>query len=151
MTTGLTDLCAEFRADQRRIGVTLVADSPQARRLLAAFALFPLPAWSPPITAMPEDPRARWLWLWSGYKGGPLAPDFLDQVAVVASISAETAFRIWPALMTSRLLFPDGQLSEVAQAFLESNAERAMPRPRTAPAPTTKAQTTSAEDDKEKT
>lgn len=143
----LSVLCDQFRTDKRRIGVTLVADNEQARRLLAAFALFPMPTWTRPRTRQPADDRELWLWLWEGYEGGPLQPVFLNHIATVAMVSVEVAFRVWPSIMTSRLLFPDGKLSLVAEAFLESNAERAMPTPRPRAPHNTKARASEQEDD----
>jgi hypothetical protein len=132
MPEGIAELCVPYRAAQRVEGLALIADRIEAKKLLAAFTLFPLPAWRRPRTRMPEDGRERWIWLWSGYEGGPMQPRFLDGLASVAGISAEAAYRVWPALMTSRVLYPDGTLSDDAQILLRAHVMRSLP-----PAPKT--------------
>jgi hypothetical protein len=70
-----------------------------------------------------------WLWIWSGYEGGPQRPKFLAGLAAAAGISAEAAYRVWPALMTSRTLFPDGTLSDTAKLMLSIPIARGAGRP----------------------
>lgn len=129
MPEGLAELCQVFKSAEQALGVSLIADRVEALKLLAAFALYPLSPWYRPKKKMPEDGRERWLWLWSGFKGGPLAPDFLDSLAAVAGVSAETAYRVWPSLMASRVLFPDGTLSDEGRVLLQARVMRSLPRP----------------------
>lgn len=130
MPEGIAELCLPYRnAADGAVGVALIADRVEARKLLAAFKLFPLPLWRRPRTKMPEDGRERWLWLWSGYEGGPMQPRFLDGLANVAGISAESAYRVWPSLMTSRVLYPDGTLSDDGMILLQAHVMRSLPAP----------------------
>lgn len=130
MPEGVAELCLPYRhSKQPPIGVSLIADRTEALKMLAAFALYPLPKWIRPKSKMPDDGRERWVWLWSGYRGGPNAPEFLDELAVVAGISVETAYRVWPSLMASRVLFPDGTLSEDGQLLLQARVVRSLPKP----------------------
>ena len=129
MPEGIAELCQTYKGDQRNIGVALVAGRSECLKLLAAFSLSPLPPWRRPRLKMPEDGRERWLWLWSGFPGGPTAPEFLDALAVVAGISSETAYRVWPSLMASRCMFPDGTLSDEAQMLLQAHVFRSLSKP----------------------
>lgn len=129
MPEGVAELCMVFKRDDQALGVSLIADRVEALKLLAAFSLYPLSQWRRPKKKMPEDGRERWLWLWSGYEGGPLAPTFLDSLASVAGISAETAYRVWPSLMASRVIFPDGTLSDEARVLLQARVMRSLPKP----------------------
>lgn len=115
------------------IGVSLIADRPEALKMLAAFALHPLPTWIRPKKKLPEDGRERWLWLWSGYRGGPSAPEFLDELAVIAGVSVETAYRVWPSLMASRVIFPDGTMSDEGSTLLQAKLVRSLPKQPSAP------------------
>jgi hypothetical protein len=139
MPPGIAELCEPFKRDKLARGVALVAGRPECIKLLTAFALFPLPVWRAPRSRMPDDGRQRWLWLWSGYDGGPMRPRFLDSVWTVAGISSATAYRVWPSLMVSRVLYPDGTLSDEAQALLQAHIVKSLPRPppepRAAPEP----------------
>lgn len=126
MVAGVAELCEAYKADKRATGVALIADRKEALRLLAAFSLYPLPPWRRPRLAMPDDPRERWLWLWAGYDGGPMKPKFLDGMAGVAGINAETAYRVWPAIMTSRVLFPDGTISDEGTNLLQAHVTRSL-------------------------
>lgn len=132
MSEGIAELCESFKRTHNinaHFGTALVSDRLEAKKLLAAFALYPLPKWSRPKMKMPDDGRERWLWFWAGYKGGPNAPLFLDGLAIVAGISSETAYRVWPSLMASRVLFPDGTLSEEGQILLQAHVMRSLPKP----------------------
>lgn len=129
MPPGIAELCEPYKRDQLARGVALVAGRPECIKLLAAFSLFPLPAWRHPRSSMPEDGRQRWLWLWSGYVGGSMRPVFLDSVWTVAGISSATAYRVWPSLMVSRVLYPDGTLSDEAGALLQAHVVKSLPRP----------------------
>lgn len=133
MPEGIAELCELYKRDDRSLGVALIADRVEAKKLLAAFALYPIPPWRRPRMKMPEDGRERWLWLWSGYAGGPMQPLFLDGLANVAGISGETAYRVWPSLMASRLIYPDGTLSGDAQMLLAAHVMRSLPKPPAAP------------------
>lgn len=131
MPEGIAELCGAFKRAADPIGLSLVADRVEAKKLLAAFSLYPIPPWRRPRSKMPEDGRERWLWLWSGYVGGPIRPTFLDGLATVAGISAETAYRVWPSLMASRVLYPDGTLSDDARMLLQAHVVRTLPKPPT--------------------
>lgn len=116
---GLTELCEEFLAADMRVGYALIAGRPEAIKLLAAASVSPLPPWKRPDGRIPADERERWIWLWCGYEGGPDEPEFLRSLARVASLSVETAYRVWPPLMASRVLMPDGTLTSVGLEILE--------------------------------
>lgn len=129
MPAGLAELCMVFKTTSQGLGLALVSDRVESKKLLAAFALYPLPPWRRPRKPMPEDGRERWLWLWSGFEGGPMQPTFLDGIAAVAGINAETAYRVWPSIMASRILFPDGTISDEGMALLQAHVMRSLPKP----------------------
>lgn len=123
--------------DERAIGMTLVADDLVGKKLLAAFRLLPLPRWRKPRGDMPDDARAAWVWLWSGYAGGPFEPEFLHDLAQAAGVASEVAFRRWPSLMASRLVEPTGRLTEEALTLLRAFVAQQFPKvtqPKAAPA-----------------
>jgi hypothetical protein len=127
----LAELVAPFRERQREFvfAAALISERAEARKLLAATGVYPLPFWRCPPTKKPTDEKILWLWIWSGYSGGPQRPTFLAGLAAAAGISAEAAYRVWPALMTSRTLFPDGTLSEAARQMLSIPIPRGQGRP----------------------
>lgn len=108
--------------------IAIAVGDEDACRMLAAFSRLPLPDWRPRRRA-PEETNARWLWLWSGYLGGPDEPMFLTELAVRAGIPYHRARVKWPALAASRLVFPDGTMSEGAQLLLRSFVFERMPKP----------------------
>ena len=128
----LAELCEHFRATESQtiFGESLIADRPEAKKLLAALALAPLPPWRCPSSLQPADDRMLWLWVWSGYPNGPHAPQFLDSLARLALVSVETAYRVWPSIMISRVLYPDGTLSAAGQIMLKIPIRRGPGRPR---------------------
>lgn len=130
------ELCAPYKREGDTIGLAIVADDTAAKKLIAVFSLAPLPEWRKPASRMPADDRERWLWLWAGFAGGPHTPEFLDGLAAMARIPPQTAYNLWPAIMISRLVFPDGDLSEQARAILRAFVASNLPRPtkHTAPA-----------------
>jgi hypothetical protein len=129
MPSPLDELLLDYKNAEGVLGTAIVADSPAALKLLAAFTLFPLPAWRRPRTKMPTDARARWRWLWAGFEGDEDAPDFLVALAAAASVPAQTAFNLWPAIVASRLVFPDGSISQDAAALVRAHVVKHLPRP----------------------
>jgi hypothetical protein len=129
MPEGVAELCMVYKTADHGFGAALVIDSLPAKKLLCAYALFPLPPWRRPRSRMPEDGRERWMWLWSGFDGGPTAPTFLDGLASAAGISVEAAYRVWPSLMISRVIYPDGTLSDHGQALLQAHVVGRLPKP----------------------
>ena len=122
----LSELCEPFKADKVRsqVGLAIVADDPPARKLLAAFVLYPLPPWRRPRRRRPTDERELWFWLWEGFENGPLEPTFLDELAVAAGISSQVAYDRWPGLITARAVMPDGTINPEAAELLQSFVRR---------------------------
>lgn len=138
----LVGLLLRFRTNEPVVGAALIIDDVQAKKLLAAFSLSPLPPWHCPRGDSPvDDDRELWEWLWRGFAGGPDSPHFLADVAAAAGLSIQTAQSKWAMLRTSRLVYPDGTLSEMAQqvlgAFVASNLPK-QPRPQPTPPPQTR-------------
>ena len=125
----LSDLCDPYRAAPEPIGAVLL-DRVETKKLLAAFALSPLPPWRRPRAKMPDDHRERWVWLWCGFDGGPYEPTFLDATADAAGVSAQTAYALWPQILASRLLYPDGTISQVARDLLSAHIKNTTAPPR---------------------
>lgn len=114
--------------DEANMGAVLVADDRIALKLLASFRLVALPVWREPRSAMPADANGMWRWMWSGYTKGPDAPTFLERLAAAAGVSEQVAYRRWPAIMASRLVYPDGQLSDIARSLLMAFVASTLPK-----------------------
>lgn len=123
----LAELLKDYRAGEV-LGTAIVADDPIALKLLAAFTLAPLPAWKKPRKRRPSDPRDLWLWLWTGFAGGPEEPVFLETLARRAAVPAQAAYNRWPSLMSSRLVFPDGTIASDATALVRAFIVRNLPK-----------------------
>jgi hypothetical protein len=114
-------------------GMALLASDERALRLLAAFRSVPLPAWQRPKTPRPSDLASLWMWLWSGYVGGPGSPSFLPELAALAGLDDVQASQAWPVVVASRLARPDGTVTREASMLLRAHVARSMPRPSAAP------------------
>lgn len=130
----LAELCAPYRASTGGLGLALVVDDDLAKKLLATWTLFALPRWRKPRRSMPDDLRERWLWIWSGFDGGPDQPSFLEELARAAAVPEQSAFNRWPALCASRLVLPDGTISDDAERIVRAYVVDKLPKPPRQPA-----------------
>lgn len=119
----LEELIAPYRVPADgvadRMGLAVVIDDVDSIKLIAAWTFITLPTWKRPKKPAPDDARRRWLWVWSGYVGGPDEPKFLEDLARRAGIPAQTAFNRWPGIVTTMLVFPDGTISDDARDLVE--------------------------------
>lgn len=107
----------EYQRTDYREGSVLVAGDDHAMRMIAA--------WSPGIVRMgepqgivPTNPATRWEWLWS---------DSEIDILALAELSNVPAFIVEQRLQTlfaSRLVFPDGTISEWAKTLLRAASAR---------------------------
>ena len=128
MPAGLVEMLQPFRGDTEQTGLAIVADRAEAKKLLAAFTTWPLPHWKRARGGMPADERRRWLWLWEGFPGGAMAPDFLEDLARAAGLAVQTAVILCPQLLAARVVFPDGTISEGARTLLRAHVAKHTPR-----------------------
>ncbi len=115
--TAFADMLAPYLAGAEESDPTSLAIAVGDRvacRLIAAFSKLPLPEWKRPRVKLPDDARERWMWLWAGFEGGPDDPLFLDELALRAGVTRREARRAWPAIVGSRMVFPNGTVSEDA-------------------------------------
>lgn len=126
----LAELLEPYKRNEGSFGVAVVIGNDTAIKVVASFQLVALPPWRKPRTKQPEGTLARWKWLWSGFKGGPDYPEFLIQLAAAAGASEQSVYNCWPTIMASRLVYPDGSLSENAADMVGAFVVRHLPRVR---------------------
>jgi hypothetical protein len=141
VATDLAELLLPFRSTEGAppdpTSIAIAVGDEDSCRMVAAFARLALPPWQPvdsmPSGESPRDLHERWMWLWAGYVGGPDDPEFLDELARRANVLPRRARARWPALVASRLVFPDGSLSEAGQMLVRSFVFERMPKPAAPP------------------
>lgn len=103
---------APFKVTEKLPVGGAVADDRDVRRVLAAWAMVPMGEWEQPRRARPADIRERWMWIWEGV--------YVDhaRLAVAAGLATEDARRAFGVVVALRLAFPDGTISDTAQAIL---------------------------------
>lgn len=122
MTTLAAELASFPTMNTTPVAGALVSDA-EARRLLAAWAAFPLPTWRQPEQPRPDDDRLRWDWLWLGV-GYDVAA-----LAHAAGVEPHAAHRAFRTLIALRLIRPDGTISEDASALLFMALEAGATKP----------------------
>lgn len=123
MKSTLAELLEPFRkVDERTLAIA--AGSAEPCRLLAAWPDLVLPTWRCPRTVMPDDPAARWLWIWGGFLGGPDEPSFLAELGRRACVHERDVAAWWPALLGARLVFPDGTIAGSAESMVRRYIRR---------------------------
>lgn len=115
----LDDHLNPFRAVEKNYissAVFLVDDLEQCR-LIAAWKLIPV-HWENE-GPKPEGAQRIWEWLWEGCNYDA------DRLRDVAKVTKQTFERIWLSTVASRLIYPDGTISEVADSIVTRVAAEA--------------------------
>jgi len=102
-----------------RGGALLIAGDPMAKKLLAAWAVTPL-IWIPPTSEAPADTDHNGLWDWI-WEDTEIDLDLLSRRSGVPYSFMEPKLTI---LVASRLIFPDGTISDFAEKILASDVAR---------------------------
>jgi hypothetical protein len=127
MKSALADLLQPFRVVDER-ATAIAAGDVAAHRMIAAWPNLVLPTWRCPRSVLPPDDARRWLWIWTGYLGGPDEPGFLSELGRRARVSDRDVIERWPALIGARLVFPDGTISAAAERLVQSYIRRQQKR-----------------------
>jgi hypothetical protein len=109
----LDELLAPYRAETNTRAAAIAGDE-RAVRLLAAWSAFPVPTWSAPASLQPTEPRLRWQWIWTGVRINAIEAE----LAAAAGVPVEIVDFTMRTLIALRLVFPDGSISESAEALL---------------------------------
>lgn len=116
------DLLGIFKAldKQRAHAAIVIVDDPEALRVAAAWTSYPI-SWQPdkhmPDVSVSSDTRSlakAWHALWAACKYDE------TELAAMAGVPEETTESILYVLGSNRMIFPDGSISEWAQARLRN-------------------------------
>ena len=111
--TDLNEHLKEFRAVEKDFSHTavLLVDNLDAQRIIATWTTIPV-NWEEPGSKPVWDSRLIWKCLWEGCEFDHVE---LQKLAVV---TPQTFARLWEPIVSSRLVYPDGSMSSIAQSII---------------------------------